>query len=291
MALWGFPSPAIPGSADTDIAVFWGSQTQPPGRPSIWVQGPVATSLPDSTSMDWSLIVAVEFDEPYSAIDGGMNPCLYIGEADPGPLVTVNRVDQQLAARKAELESRNPKARFWVNFTSVELGWMQESDCPLALNKPYIDVISEDVYYMSFDRIQSDYTWLAANPAKPDQQLALIPGTFYRSGQDNPATQASYVQSYFPYANAMNQSCSLPLADRGVTGYFDGCPVWIVLGFLSGDFTDGNTQYVGELDPTSAPIAAVWHPEFALPLRPGLANQLAPGQIVTAIILPLLLNH
>src|SRR4051812_36692624 len=36
-----------------------------------------------------------------------------------------------------------------------------------------------------------------------------------------------YLQGYFNYADYMNQNCNLPLGERGVTGVFDGCPVWI----------------------------------------------------------------
>jgi hypothetical protein len=68
----------------------------------------------------------------------------------------------------------------------------------------------------------------------------------------------------------MNQSCNLPLGDLGATGYFDGCPVWMVLGWLAPNFQDGSTQYVGLLDPTSSVIKTAWDAELALPVTPGI---------------------
>jgi hypothetical protein len=290
MALWTDPGQSTLTSADTDISMFNEGQPQPipPARTfmRIGLTGPTFAA----DSYDWSRIVAVLVDEPYGAIDSEDNygnPC----EEGGAKLDAVNGIEQQLAARATELKSVAPLVRFWVNFTGAELGWMMESDCPLALNQPYIDVISLDVYYTPFSTgVKYNYDWLAANPAKPDQQLALIPGTFYRIGIDSPSTQASYLQGYFDYANNANQSCTLSLGSRGVTGSFDGCPVWIVLGWLSGEYTNGNTQYVGELDSRSAPIAAAWRQEVALPLRADLAQKLTRGGQIQEI-LRLLLNN
>jgi hypothetical protein len=299
MGLWGYPSPAIPPSADTDIAAFYEGQNQPlPPIRSIVILASWATTPLSAYGYDWSRIVAVEIDEPYTPIDStitstidnsitGLTHCANV----PAQASTI---DATLAQRAAELEALAPKARFWVNLTNTEAGFIESESCWASVfNKPYIDVISADWYYVDFGTLSTFYATLAANPANPGQQLALIPGTFHRTGTDSPpnaATSASYLQGYFDYANDANQSCNLPLGSRGATGSFDGCRVWIVLGFLTGTFTQDNNVYMGEQDPTSGPIATTWRAELALPLRPGLAHQLTPGQILSAI-LPLLLNQ
>jgi hypothetical protein len=131
--------------------------------------------------------------------------------------------------------------------------------------------------------VQQYYDFLVANPAKPDQQLALVPGVF-----SSPVHQGPLLAGYFGYADNMNQNCNLPLGSRGVTGFFDGCPVWVVLGWLPYNYQDGNTLYVGMLDPRSASIAAAWEGELELPLRPGLAHQRTRGQALQPALQPAL---
>ena len=283
MALWT----DLTHDANSDIAVFWGGQPQPAGR-SIWVNGPITTSLPDSQHMDWSRIVAVEFDEPYGPNNypASLDSSLRLPDGTPACQVSLTALneaiapqDAQLALRAAELRARAPQARFWVNFTTTEAQWM--ATCiydPLAFNRAYIDVVSTDWYDADFSTIQQFYSVIAANRPKPDQQLALIPGVY-----SAPNNQLQYLQGYFSYADSMNQSCNLPLGARGVTGYFDGCPVWVVLGWLSYSFAQGNTEYVGMLDPNSVLsglIATNWEAELALPLRPGLAHQRSRAQVI-----------
>jgi hypothetical protein len=201
-----------------------------------------------------------------------------------------------LQTRAAQLKVLAPKARFWVNLTDEEADWIGFCQTPQLLNRTYIDVISADWYYVDFTTIQNSsslqafYSVVAAHRPKPDQQLGMIPGTFYRSGQDDPATQVSHFQTYFPYANAMNQTCSLPLGNRGVTGYFDGCLLWMVLGWLGPNYTQGSTTYVGLLDSTSTMIKTAWDNERALPLAPALAHQRTPAQIIQPILQLLLDN-
>jgi hypothetical protein len=297
MALWGYPSSVVPGSADTDIATFTEGQDQPPVGPSIliYLNWESNSSLP---AYDWSRIVAVEIDEPYmNALvrafggDQSLNPCF---PATGERRAVVFSTNQILAARAAALKSIAPLTRFWVNFTDHEVDWMMDPICPEPLNQPYIDVVSVDKYYAPFaSSVGTYYVWFVANRATPHQQLALIPGTFHRTGTDSPPnadSSAGYIPSYFAYANEANQSCNLPLGGRGVTGSYDGCPVWIVMGWLSGTAQQGNDLYMGEQDSSSGPIALTWRAELALPLRPDLAHQLTPGQIVQAI-LPLLLNN
>ena len=284
MALWTDPS----HDANTDIAVFIGEgQDQPLGL-SIVLLADWANNIPLSArNIDWSRIVAVEIDEPYTSVDG------YLVDPDcndalPAALFTaIAPIDTALEHRAAELEALNPKARFWVNFTSNEGSWMGNCVTLQVFNRAYIDVISEDYYSIGSVGVNSFYTIVASYPAKPDQQLALIPGVF-----SAPKDQAQWLQTYFDYANNLNQTCNLPLGSRGFTGIYDGCPVWVVMGWESAVFTDAsNTTYVGMLDPRSATVAAIWRAELALPLAPALAHQLTPGQLVQTIVFPLLLRH
>jgi hypothetical protein len=287
MGMWVFPNTPIPTTADADIRTFYEGQDQPLGRSVMLLDW---TSPVSASGYDWSRIVAVVIDEPYTSVDGNLDPdCSFA--PSPKLLAAITPIDAKLVQRAAELKSFAPLTRFWVNFTAAEGGWMGRCANPQVFNRSYVDVISQDHYYVGFDGVVSSfYAALAANPAKPDQQLALIPGAFYRSGHDSPSTQASYLQGYFAYANNVNQACNLPLGSRGATGIGDGCPVWIVMGFVSGTFTDGDTTYVGELDSRSAEIAGVWRAEVALPLAPKLAHQPTRGQMLSTI-LPLLLDH
>jgi hypothetical protein len=280
--------------ADADVAMFGEGQPQPPGRSIMKFKSySYANPILATENYDWSLIVAALVDEPYlsalqSAFGGNQNsnPC-----GSPGPrLDTITSTGQQLAAAAAALKSVSPSTRLWVNFNSdSEVQWMRNGQCPL--NQPYIDVISLDQYYDFFDpSVKPAYDWLAAHPATPHQQLALIPGTFYRPGSDDPGRQAAILQGYFDYANNANQSCNMPLGPRGVTGTFDGCLVWMVLGFAADTFTQDGTTYVGETDSRAATISAVWRQEIALPIRPDLAHQLTRGQILQTV-LPVLLNN
>jgi hypothetical protein len=274
MALWV-------SNADTDILVFSENTPQPPGRSLLLLANWAHDSPLSASGYDWSRIVAVEIDEPFNILTG--DPC-----GSPNTASEFDYVDRLLAARAAELKSIAPLTRFWVNVTDREVGWMR-ADCAL-MNRAYMDVISLDRYYDFFDPdVRPYYDWLVAHPATPQQQLALIPGTFYRPGADDPGRQAAILQGYFDYANYMNQACNLPLGSRGVTGSYDGCRVWIVLGWLAASFNDGNTQYVGEQDPTSSAIAAAWRQELALPLRADIPHQPTMRQLQA--IVPLLLDN
>jgi hypothetical protein len=161
-----------------------------------------------------------------------------------------------------------------------------QGQCPQTqFNQPYIDVISLDDYGKEFTPgLRTPYEWFATHPATPQQQVALVPGTFYRDGTDNPTQQATYLAGYFSYANEKTLSCNRPLGPRGVTGSYDGCLVWMVMGWLADNFTDNGTTYVGELDPRAAPISNAWRQEIAIPVRPGLSYERTRQQIVSTLL-------
>lgn len=269
--------------ADSDIREFGYSVTQPPppalmqptGGPTILVINGAAVTPPNSISLhqitnvsNWSQIAAVEIDEPYGTyVDGYLG-----GDGCNPPTPQILQIDNALSLLASELKGPNfnPKARFWVNFTSKEANWMVTCTAPGTFNRPYIDVISEDAYSAYIWDLTPFYNMVAASPASPSQQLALVPGVF-----SAPANQQSYLQGYFDQASMSNQTCNLPLGSRGITGIYDGCPFWVVMGWLSEDYTDTRTQpptvYKGMLDGSSGSqaIRAIWEAEVALvPVTP-----------------------
>jgi hypothetical protein len=282
MALWDYAcSVATPcPDANTDIATWWPTEGQPAGRSILF--GWNWTVSMYTVPYDWSRIVAVEIDEPYTPVDGALDQTC--GDNTLANTL-IAPIDAALAQRAAELKTLNPRARFWVNFTAAEGQWMGFCATPQVFNRAYIDVISDDYYDVGFDFVRPFYTVLTSDPAKPPgQQFALIPGVF-----SAPTNQGQYLQSYFDYGDYMNQTCSLPLGSRGVTGIYDGCPVWVILGFLAPNNTLPNgTVYLGLLDPNSKPIATVWENQLALPLRPGLAHQRTRGQALLPALQPAL---
>jgi len=304
MGLWTDPAPNV----DSDIATFWapdqvapapGTEAQPPAPYRTILLSHIASRSLYQESYDWSRIVAVEFDEPYNntSVDNDLRyPDRSFACLAPALGQDMAPVDAMLQARAKELKALAPKARFWVNFTDNEAEWIVQCANPGAFNRDYIDVISAD---WSADggnnNIAATQRFLSVVatyplPSRPDQQFALIPGVY-----SAPVDQLPHLQDFFDYANETNQAhgCNLPLGSRGVTGFFDGCPVWIVLGWLSNSFTQGNTHYVGMLDPASAASASIkqaWEAERALPLAPALANQRTPAQIMPPILQSLLLN-
>jgi len=293
MALWR-------SSLDADVPTFFSGDSQPLGRSILiktdWRDAPISTS---DGSIEWWRIVAVLIDEPYLDLAAaGHNPCARQEDFDTW-LAEVSAVDAKLAQRAAELRSVAPKARFWLNFSEDEASWMKNGVCGgssavdntvIPLNKSYIDVISLDRYLVAFEpAVKQYYDWFAANRAKSDQQVGLIPGTFYIDGRsaNQPGyvlTQASYLQAYFDYANDMNQICNLPLGSRGSTGRFDGCPVWMVMGWLGGNHTQDGVTYIGELDQSSTAISNVWRGQLALPIR----SDLVPKATIERTLPPIL---
>lgn len=69
-----------------------------------------------------------------------------------------------------------------------QLDWVRGAQCadpalsPVNVNRAYIDVISVDIYRATFaSMVRPYYDWLDTHRAKPDQQMALIPGTHYQA--------------------------------------------------------------------------------------------------------------
>jgi hypothetical protein len=297
MALW--TDPAL--DADTDIRTFFfGHESQPAQGPTVLIGYNTAYDYAlgnvGGVTIDWSRVVAVLVDEPYSSLDSVLR------NGSPGSPACqsaalngdIAPIDAKLQKRAAELQALAPKARFWVNFTRVEAIWMQKCQSPQTFNRAYIDVVSadwsDDGANNDISTIQPFYSVVAANRPKPDQQLALLPGVYHA-----PVDQLTHLQGFFDYANKTNTdpntgqlSCNLPLGPRGVTGIFDGCPMWIVVGWFSGTITVGNTTYVGMLAPASASIKTDWETELAIPLAPGLAHQRSPAQLLQPILLLML---
>jgi hypothetical protein len=137
------------------------------------------------------------------------------------------------------------------------------------LNAPYVEIVSFDQYLVDFNNtVKPVYDYFLAHPGYPGQQLALIPGTFVyyysQTGQYvDPVAQARLLEEFFDYANNVNKSCTLPLGNNGVTQSFDGCPVWMVTGWLYGTCCEG---FIGLNDPSTGPIQAAWEAELSTPL-------------------------
>jgi hypothetical protein len=251
---------------------------QPPGR-SIMLHERWRDLDLTMLSVDWSRILAVVIDEPYvtglRTIEGSepieYNPCINFSgmAASLNPLQEQRR--QNIAATRAALldtvadaHAIAPRARVWVNFHIYEANWMPGDNCSLNLNDSSIDVVSLDRYEVNFSAIQSNYTFFIAT--MPNQQLALVPGTHYRVGGDSPQTAAGRLQGFFDYANSMNQQCNMGLGRMGRTGFYDGCRVWMVAGWVANPalpLPPDTPQYYGILHSSSAAISTAWLSELS----------------------------
>jgi hypothetical protein len=271
MGLWFNPA-----GADADVAFFTEADAQPQGRSILFLEGwrnlesdalrsDFASRL-SARNYDWSRIAAVVADEPYMYYTGNTdrsNPCK--DSRDPRNQ-QITQIAAQLKQAAAVVAEWSPATRFWINFSVPEVQWQMDSLCPIPFNDSYVDVVSLDAYGGRFEDVAwSYYEWLLENRATAHQQLALVPGTFYREGVDNQQVQASYLSSYFAYANSLNESCDLPAGRVGVTGLWDGCPIWIVAGWSGATHRLGKHVYRGALDPAATAISAAWREELARP--------------------------
>jgi len=268
-----------------DVPVF-GSDSpslQPPGRSIMrfenwWQDGwyspdPLSFSVP----ADWSRILAVIIDEPYTEALKVEPYNVPEGEHDDNPCSNIDRLNDVSEIRTKLMRAVNavheiaPRARVWVNFHIAEVGWMRfghlSSDnhyCvgPLLLNDAAIDVVSLDKYEVDFSDLQDEYDWFIS--AMPQQQIALVPGTHYRVGGDSPQQAADRLQGYFNYANDKNQQCDIGLGRVGRTGSYDGCRVWMVVGWLAEPVVSSHgTAYRGWLSSENYPIRNAWNSQLS----------------------------
>jgi len=283
--------PQIPG--DADVFMFEEGQPQPQGHPTILVFTDWAD--PDRLARDnydWSRMLAVLLDEPYTTDLQHANQNHNGSPCGDFRLTILQQTQTNIGKTQAKLKAIAPATRFWVNIHGTdELPWLKDSRCP-AFNQAYVDVISLD--YNPHPQVvnQTDYQWLIDHAGSPQQQLALVPGTYHGNGLSD-AAAAGNLPSYFSYAESQNQNCNLGFATTGRTGNFDGCRVWIVAGWLGPDYVDsGPTYYYGELDAdSSVQVRASWRGQAAKAIRPDLAHQLSRGQSLQAILPVLLKNN
>jgi hypothetical protein len=283
--LWEYPDNHDPDPVlgqDTDIRVFYDHPGHPEDQPaglSIVIRADWNAPLA-GRGYDWSRIVAIQFDEPYD-LPAKSGPCTASGVA---------AIHDNLRDRATDLKSLAPWVRLWVNFGSNEIHWVMDPSCTPRLDDNYIDVVSFDDYTKPFNT--TVYQWFIDHAPTNSQQLALVPGTYCTSSCNN------NLQAYFDYAEAKNLSqdktklnCKLSLGARGITGIYDGCRVWAVIGFLAGEDALGGTVYHGELNPTqSTTIQNAWRAQLHKPLRPELVHQLTRKQVIQTL-LPTLLGN
>jgi hypothetical protein len=292
-----------------DLAYFDVESAQPAGRAIMAIPFPTwkntswQAMLAASPSYDFSRIDAVLIDEPYweDQETGGIpqNPC---APGRPSNDTRCGKVHESIAvlqALGAALKATSPKTRFWLNFSESECQWLgfgsQNSAPPLPLYGRFVDVVSVDKYGGDFTTsVAQIYDFFLAHRSMASQQVALVPGTFVLEvggvivGGDA-SQQAARLLSYFAYATQKNATCNLPIGRLGITGSFDGCPVWGVWGWLAGDAPGSAVSFYGlstSAPPPSrvAPLVAAWNAEKNLPLVRSV--QAAAGAI-TAVIAPL----
>lgn len=244
--------------------VFYNYQSQPKGSSIAWL--PPDRNL-DRHNINWKHIVAVYVDEPYSTYLDRRSSC-----DDPAIRQTVIDLMAELQAMAAALRTKAPRARFWVNFSKNDVNLMKDPGANCALNQPYIDVISLDWYGRNFFYdILNLYEYLYHNRATPYQQLALVPGTFTGPENHTGDNAREWLQSHFDYATLMNSVCNLPHGPTGKTGYYDGCPVWMVAGWMGGvipyEEKSGNkSSFYYPIDhPSSIKVFETWQEQFAMP--------------------------
>lgn len=253
-----------PSSASVDIRMFsrgvFAEQPQPPtGRSIAWLHPDATPAQLDQYGLDWTRIAAVYVDEPYGVLVERNRRC------DTAEVETRRLHLEGLASA---VRARSPSTRFWVNFTETEADLIRDG---CFFNQSYIDVISLDAYYVDFTPTVRDlYEFIYTHRPTDYQQIALVIPTF-TGGTPGPnrspqtaAQGVARLTQYLDYAASKNQTCHFPLGPTGVTGIYDGCPVWIVSGFLSGS-TPPNDPALMPLDhPASVQVFNAWQAKFAV---------------------------
>jgi len=263
MSVWTYEGEGVywdQTAALVDIPMFGEGNEQPPGR-SIMRANTWLASTPFAVEgvprPDWSRILAVIIDEPYTGSlpddeDGEIrtNPCW-----DSDRQETVTDIREKLMRAAAALHGIAPRTRLWVNFHQYEVDWMRDPECPQHLNDPVIDVVSLDNYDVFVSSLHDEYEWFASSIF--DQQLALVPGTFYEDDWSliEKALARLRLRGYFNYADKLNRRCDVGLGRAGRTDSYDGCRLWIVAGWSATPQVD---RYLGLLHPNVSPLQEVW---------------------------------
>jgi hypothetical protein len=291
MSLFVYDDDPVPPATDTDIPMFTERDPQPSGY-SILNFSNRATNFSAGAlqDYDWSRILAFLFDEPYwtELADGNTsNPC-----SNPQRMAKIAEVRAAMKNAATSLRQLGRRTRIWINFSEPEVTWMMSAaPCGIELNIPEADVISMDRYWVPFSAIRHYYDWMWTNRVAPHQQLALVPGTHYRSDLNNPNQMASYLSGYFAYATEMNQVCNLEFGPTRITGSYDGCPIWLIAGWSAkSHYVEGGITYFGEPHPNSIAIANVWRAEVSVPQIPTRAapESGAAYRVPVSVILKLL---
>ena len=268
MSVWTYEGNGVSWdetAALVDVPMFGEGNEQPPGR-SIMRANTWLTSTPFAVEgvprPDWSRVLAVVIDEPYT----GSLPDGEDGEIPTNPCWDSNRQETVTAIRwnvmnaAATLHKIAPRTRVWVNFHQYEVDWMRDPICPQDLNDPVIDVVSLDSYDAFVSSLRDEYDWFVSSI--PEQQIALVPGTFYEDDWSFIAKTLAKLRlkGYFDYANHLNRRCDVGLGRVGPTGSYDGCRLWIVAGWSA---TPQIGPYLGLLHPKVAPLSEVWSSELS----------------------------
>jgi hypothetical protein len=239
-------------------------------------------ALLDLKQHDWTRIDAVVIDEPYlpdgKEGDVFINPC-------QSKLNRVRMV-QRVLVNAAAVVREHPTVRFWVNFSEHEIAWMKSTPCQsVRFNDWYMDVVSIDIYGQDFAVLQPLYTELFNDRPTAYQQLALVPGTYSTPAPGFAASAvAQRLQGFFDYANAMNQSCSLPIGRVGVTRSADGCPIWLVAGFWGQSSIQSGDDRAPMFHDFSEDIENRWQNEFGEPRLHALLGRVEVLNVVSGVI-------
>jgi hypothetical protein len=242
-------------TVDTPIYTIGTFRTdaQPNVRSVVWLPPDADLSVLD---IEWARIVAVYVDEPYRLLINQVSSC----NPTQSPAITARAAALENLA--ANVRARAPKARFWVNFSREEVELIMNG-CPF--NRPYIDVVSLDIYHRLFDDVSVYYEYLIDHPATPYQQLAFIPGTF-TDQQQNAVRAKTFLADFLFAADLYNAHCDLPLGPTGVTGMYDGCRVWMVAGWIGGVQSPGDAPGIHPIDhPDSRILFDYWQAQAAIP--------------------------
>ena len=249
-----------------DIPMFEGytdSSHQPAGRsimrlPTWHHDQPLA-----SVNVDWSRVLAVVIDEPFATLVANYNDPSTIGAACTDQNRGIAAARGKLMAAAAAVHVAAPRTRFWVNYSGKEVHVMRRAICPLALNDSAFDVVSLDIYQADFNEaIKDHYDWFISQPER--QQIALVPATHHKIGVDSDAQAAAHLQGFFEYANRLNQRCDRALGRVGRTGNYDGCPVWVVAGWLAQPvYEEASIVHHGLLNESSSEIRNAWSSQFS----------------------------